>query len=301
MFKLNGVVPPMITPFDKNGDIDFPGLEKLVGFLSQHVQGLFICGSYGSGPMMTTDERKIVAETTMKVAGGKVTVVVHVGTTNTRETLDLSRHAKSIGCDAVSAVGPYYFSHSDHDLLSFYSDMVECVGADFPVYVYNNPRFQGYEITHATMRKLKEIGVHGVKDATFNIQTLATYMRELAGDDFDVVLGTEAMWLPARVLGCQAYIPGLGNAFPELCVKMHQEGMRNNYEACRKTQFLINQIREFMYIARSTQLAVYAMASLRGIVDSYPRAPFMPATKEERAALQAALEELGVLNVPVYH
>jgi dihydrodipicolinate synthase/N-acetylneuraminate lyase len=301
MFKLRGVIPPMITPFDKKGNVDFLGLERLVSFLSQHVHGLFICGSYGSGPMMTTEERKKVAEMTMKIAGDKVIVVAHTGTTNTCETIDLSQHARSIGCDAVASVGPYYYTHSEHDLLNYYSDIVKSVGSDYPVYVYNNPKFQGYEIPLTTMHKLKGIGVHGVKDATFNIQTHATYMRELAGDGFDVALGTEAMWLSARVLGCQAYIPGLGNTFPELCVKMWEEGMRDDYEACRETQFLINQIREYMYLARSTQLAVYAMASLRGIVDAYPRAPFVPATEKERTALQTALQNLGVLNVPIHY
>jgi len=253
----------MITPFNRNGDIDIPGLERLVGYLCQHVHGLFICGSYGSGPMMSLAERKKVAEITMNVAAGKVVVVVHTGTTNTRETIELTKHAQEIGCDAVSAVGPYYFAHSEPDLLYYFSDIIKSVEPGFPVYIYNNPRFQGYEISLGTMHKLKEIGVHGVKDATFNIQTLAAYLRELSGDDFDVALGTEAMWLSARVLGCQAYIPGLGNAFPELCVQMWQEGMQGDYEACRKTQFLINEIREYMYLARSTQLAVYAMVALR--------------------------------------
>jgi dihydrodipicolinate synthase/N-acetylneuraminate lyase len=291
----------MITPFDENGELDLPGLERLVDYLSQHVQGLFICGSYGSGPMMSVEERKKVAETTQSVAAGRVDIVVHTGTTNTRDTVALSRHAREIGCQAVAAVGPYYFNHSEHDLVYFYSDIVKAVGPDFPVYVYNNPKFQGYEISLGTMRRLKEAGVHGIKDATFNIQTFAAYMRELAGDDFDVALGTEAMWLSARVLGCQAYIPGLGNAFPELCVKMWQEGMAGDYEACRRTQFLVNQVRDFMYLARSTQLAVYAMASLRGIVDAYPRAPFVPASAEEKSALRNALEKIGVLHVPVHH
>lgn len=295
MFKLRGVIPPMITPFDRRGDLDLANLARVVEYLSRHVKGLFICGSYGSGPMMRVEERMKVAEVTKKAAGGKVTIVVHTGTTNTRDTVALSRHAKEIGCDAVAAVGPYYFPHTEENLLSFYSDIIESVGPDFPVYVYHNPKFQGYEIGLSTMCKLKGIGIHGVKDATFNIITLASYMQELGGDGFDVVLGTEAMWLPARALGCEAYIPGIGNVFPELCVKMWEEGMRGDFAACRGTQFLINEIRGIMYLARSTQLAVYAMASIRGIVDAYPRAPFVPATDGEKEALRRALKERGVI------
>lgn len=295
MFKLNGVIPPMITPFDRSGDIDLVALEKLVKYLSQQVQGLFICGSYGSGPMMSLEERKLVAETTVKAAEGKVAVICHTGTANTRDTIELSLHAKEIGCDAVAAVGPYYFTHSEDDLVYFYSEIINAVGADFPVYAYHNPKFQGYEFSNTTVKKLKDKGLHGIKDATFNILTFATYMREFADEHFDVALGTEAMWLSARALGCEAYIPGLGNAFPELCVKMWKEGMQNDYEACRSTQFLINEMRTLMYLAGSTQQAVYCMASIRGIIDSYPRAPFVPSSEEEKENLRAALAKLGVI------
>ena len=295
MFKLKGVIPPMITPFDKRGDLNLADLKQLVEFLSQHVQGLFICGSYGSGPMMSIEERNKVAEMTVNVAAGKLMIVVHTGTTNTRDTQELSQHAKEIGCDAVASVGPYYFTHGEDDLLYFYSDIIRAVGPDFPVYAYHNPKFQGYDISLSTLHKLKEIGLHGIKDASFNIISHASYRRELAGDDFDIVLGTEAMWLSARVLGCEAYIPGIGNVFPELCVKMWEEGMRNDFDACRRTQFLINEIRSLMYLAHSTQQAVYCMASLRGIIDAIPRAPFVPATDNEKRALSTALHKLGVM------
>ncbi len=295
MFKLQGVIPPMITPFDEKGDLDVRALEKLVQFLSTRVQGLFICGSYGSGPMMSVEERKKVAEITKRIVGGKIPIIVHTGTTNNRDTVELSLHAKSVGCAAIAAVGPYYFHHTQDTLLAFYSGILKAVGQEFPVYVYNNPKFQGYDFTLSTMSKLKEMGIHGIKDATFNILTLANYMRLLASDSFDVVLGTESMWLSACVLGCQAYIPGIGNVFPELCVKMWREGMNNDFAQCRQTQFLVNKIRDIMYLAQSTQLAIYAMARIRGIVDAFPREPFLAASKEEVSAIHQSLELAGVL------
>jgi dihydrodipicolinate synthase/N-acetylneuraminate lyase len=103
------------------------------------------------------------------------------------------------------------------------------------------------------------------------------------------------MWLSARALGAEAYIPGLASAFPELCVKMHREGMDGDFDACRKTQFLVNRIRDIMYLAGSTQQAVYTMLKLRGIVDSYPRSPFVPSDKIQEGKIKTALEELGVL------
>ena len=93
-------------------------------------------------------------------------------------------------------------------------------------------------------------------------------MRELAGETHDGALTTESMWLSAGELGGQAYVPDLGNAFPVLRMRMWQEGKQNGLDARRKTKLLVNAIREQMSAARPTQLAVYAMASLRGIMDA---------------------------------
>lgn len=295
MFKLSGVIPPMITPFDQFGNLDELQLVSLIQYLKQHVQGLFICGSYGCGPMMSLSERKLVAEITVKTVNKSIPVIVHVGTTNTRDTVDLAKHARDIGCDAIAAVGPYYYTHSENDIFHFYSDILTAVGPEFPVYLYNNPKFQGYEINISTIQMLKEIGLYGVKDATFNIMTYAKYCQEFGYSDFDIVLGTEAMWLSARAFGCQAFIPGLGNAFPELCVRMWNEGMKNDFSKCKETQFLINKIRSLMYIAGSTQQAVYCMASIRGIIHSYPRSPFTPASQEDAMRLREELKKIGVL------
>ena len=103
------------------------------------------------------------------------------------------------------------------------------------------------------------------------------------------------MWLAARVLGCEAFIPGLGNAFPEICQKMYQEGIAGDYEASRKTQFRVNEMRDIMYLARSTQLAIYAMLEIRGIIKAYPRAPFIAASEEEKSAIRERLKAMELI------
>jgi dihydrodipicolinate synthase/N-acetylneuraminate lyase len=128
MFRLSGVVPPMITPFDSKGNLDLAGLEKLLDYLKDRVHGLYICGSYGSGPLMNVEERKRVAEEAVRVVKGKMPVIVHTGTTNTRNTVTLTRHAQKIGCDGAAAVGPYYFHHKEDAVIAFYSAMLEIRG-----------------------------------------------------------------------------------------------------------------------------------------------------------------------------
>ncbi len=295
MFKLRGVVPPMITPFDQDGGLDVSNLEKLLDFLIDKVDGLYICGSYGSGPMMSVQERKTVAEVCVKRVEGRIPIIAHTGTTNTKDTVELTIHAEQIGCQGAAAVGPYYYHYGPDSISAFYASMLNGVSPDFPIYVYHNPQFSGYEISLDTLKALKEMGIHGIKDATFNMLTFATYMRELGGNGFDIALGTEALWLSACSLGAEAYIPGLGNAFPEICGQLFEEGMQGHFRKCRQTQFKVNRMREIMYIASSTQLSIYAMLDIRGVIKAYPRSPFVPATEEEEKGIREALEELEMI------
>ncbi len=295
MLKLKGVVPPLITPFDREGNPDLANLERLLDFLVDKVDALYICGSYGSGPMMSVEERKTVTEACVRIIDGRIPIVAHTGTAATKSTVELTRHAEKCGCSAAAAVGPYYYHHGPDNVVEFYASMIKSVGTDFPIYVYHNPQFSGYEISLDTMKKLRDIGVHGIKDATFDILTFAAYMREFAADGIDVVLGTEAMWAAACALGAQAFIPGLANAFPEICRQMCREGLQNETEHCRQTQFRVNELRDIMYLAGSTQLAVYAMLEIRGIIKAYPRSPFVPATQEEKEKIKQALHKMEVL------
>lgn len=296
MYRMKGVIPPMITPFKENGEVDYESLRVLVRFLRDKVHGLFITGSYGSTALLSADERKQIAETVIKEVDGRIPVVVHVGTADTRTAAALAKHAKQVGAAAVSAVGPFYYKHNDDSIVSFYSKIVESVGDDLPVYVYNNVSFQGYLMSLPLITRLKEeAGVRGIKDATFDIMAHANYIRKLKDDKFDVASGTEAMWLQSCVLGTEAFIPGLGNAFPEICCKMWEEGMNKQYDACRETQFKVNEIRDVMYLAKSTQLAVYAMLEIRGIVKCYPRSPFIAASEQEKENIRERLKALDLI------
>jgi len=294
MYKMKGCIPPMITPFKEDGAIDVLNLEKLVDFLSGTVHGVFINGSYGCGALMSLDERKQVAEITKKTIKDRIDMIVQVGTTNNRQSAELAAHAEGIGAQAVAAVGPYYFQHNEDSVLYFFEDIIKAA-PNTPVYVYNNPKFQGYPMSLKLIERLRDIGVHGIKDATFDIIIHANYHRVLGSGGFDIVLGTEAMWLSACALGTDAFIPGLANAFPEIVKKMYDEGAAGDYEKCRQTQFDVNAMRDIMYLAKSTQLAIYAMLEVRGLMKIFPRAPFIGATQEQKDAIKKALLELGAM------
>ena len=123
----------------------------------------------------------------------------------------------------------------------------------------------------------------------------ANYLRKTP-EDFDVVLGTEAMWLSAVALGAQAFIPGLGNAFPKICVDLFKAGINGDIIKCREIQKKVNALRDLMYSVGSTVVAVYNMLEFRGIVKTFPRNPFIQMKPDEKNKFKNKLIEFGILE-----
>jgi N-acetylneuraminate lyase/4-hydroxy-tetrahydrodipicolinate synthase len=270
--KLIGLVPPLITPFDKNGEVNFEALTRLVDFVKPWVHGFYVCGTYGLGPVMRPDQRKKVAEKIIANVNDQYAVVVHVGAPDTETVIELAKHAEDIGAHAVASVPPFYYRHSEKAVLKFFEDLVRSI--NIPVYVYNNPPRVGYSVTPELALKLKEIGVKGVKDSSFDVQTFVDY-KLLTGDDFDVVVGTEALMLPTFILGAQAWIPGMSNYLPELVFKLYQAMINRDWENAKILQFKVNEIRRKLHGLGSTIELSYVILKIRGVEVGFPRKPFI--------------------------
>jgi len=270
--KLYGVIPPLVTLFDREGNVDYRATCRLAGFLSQPVHGLFVCGTYGGGPLMTEPERMKLVEELRNALKDKTPIIVHVGTTNTPETVRLARHAEKCGAVAVASVPPYYYHHTNQEVIKHFAKIVDSVSV--PVYVYNNPKTVGYAISAELLKNLEAVGVKGVKDSSFDILVLEDYKRSCS-KDFDVVLGTEAMFLAAHfLLNIQAFIPGLANAFPELVRQFFNACAAGQITEAKKMHEKILKLRKIAYQAGSSIVGVIALLRIRGFKDGYPRLPF---------------------------
>ena len=290
--KLYGVIPPMITPFDQDGKLNEKALRAVVDFEIEHVHGLFICGTYGGGPLMNVAEKKQVVDIVTDQVKGKAEVVVHVGATNTRDAVELAKHAKKAGVNRVASVPPFYYGHPFDDVMRYFDALIQAV--DLPVYAYSNPKAVGYALSVDQVKKLADIGLFGVKDSTFDLMWYDELRRELP-QEFDAVMGTEGLFLPASVIGCQAFIPGLGNAFPDLVRQLFNETMDKDLEKAYETHKKVCQLRSLMRICGTTLVGVTEMVWLRGIDAGYPRAPFKRADQATVEKLKSALKEAGVL------
>ena len=295
MKPLQGIIPPLTTPFTEGGDVYEEGLRQLVEFqIDKGVHGLFICGTYGSGPIMTVEERVQVHEIVVDQVKGRITVVAHVGTTSTAQSVELAQHAGNVGADYVAAVPPYYHRHDERTVVEFFRTLVEAV--EIPVYVYNNPKASGVTITPSFLCHLADVGVAGIKDSSFSFIELAHLMLAMKDrPDFVFIAGTEAIALPAWMVGARGCVSGLANVFPEMMVKLWDLYQAREYEQAAQLQLEVNRARQILHIPSSTNAACYTVLGRRGIDVGVPKLPILPPREENAAAMLAGFEEMGLL------
>ncbi|GAQ25151.1 dihydrodipicolinate synthase family protein [Tepidanaerobacter syntrophicus] len=288
-----GIIPPLMTPFTETGEIYEDGLKRLIDFVVPYVQGLYPVGTYGSGPLMSIQERKKAAELIIEYVNGRVPVIIHVGTADTNTTVELAKHAESIGADAVGAIAPYYNPLTDDSIFEHFRCLIDAV--NIPVFVYNNPSISGNPIKPEVLKKLADYGLRGIKDSSFDLVNYYNYKLAVEDyQDFNVIIGTEAIFYAAFEAGAIGAVTGLGNIFPELLNKMYLEYINGKKEEAKKTQELVLKLRSVTKLGPTVPV-MHAILEMRGIDSGYPRKPFLPISEELKVKVKSSLEELKLL------
>jgi len=292
MSSLAGIITALITPFDRKGELMEDSLRELVDFqIRAGVNGLFLCGTGGSGAIMRPDQKTRVFEVAAEQADGRIAIIAHVGAPSTEEAMDLAGHAEKAGADAVGCVPPYYFTPDEPSIIDHFRRVAEAAG--LPVYVYNIPRCANTNIRPDLMLKLCEIeNIMGVKDSSRDFIQLLEYIRVLP-EDRTVLCGTDAYILPALFMGAKGAITAYANAFPEAYVKFYNLFLRGEMEAAREEQFRLSALRRALQ--RPPLVPHYEALRLRGFEAGYPRPPLRAMDEEEAEALRTRLKRLDLL------
>lgn len=289
--KITGVIPPLLTAFDKKGEFEPVAQREIVNFLVDKVQGFYPCGTYGSGPLMTAEERKRVAEVVIDEVNGRVPVILHVGGCSTRSVVDLAKHAESAGADAVAAVPPIYYGFGDAAVIRHFKAMVDAVS--IPVFIYNNPKATGVTVKGKLLATLAELGVAGIKDSSFEIITFWDLMWSVKKPGFIPVIGTEALILPAVSMGAQAAVCGLANAIPEPVVELFEAVSNGEMERGAVLQEKVSKMRAVMHLAPTLPM-IQAVLREQGVNVGHPRLPFV---FPDRSLVDQAMSEFRALGV----
>jgi N-acetylneuraminate lyase len=203
----------MITPFDEDGDVDVSALEKLITrLIGQGASGLYINGSTGEGPLMTPDERRLVAERTLAIVAGQIPVIVHVGGGRPADDIELARHAGGIGVAGISSVPPIYYPYPPESVFEHF----RCIAAAAAV------PFYGYHLTGQSARPLSmtqyveclmEIPTAaGIKYTGQNPVDIAL-LKQLSEGKLMVFSGADECYLGNLAQGAEAAIGSFYNIF----------------------------------------------------------------------------------------
>ena len=295
----SGLMPAMVTPFDERGEIDLAATEAVVErFIEAGVDGISPLGSTGEFSHLTGEERKRFAEEVVGIVGGRVPLVVGVGSSGTREAVELARHAEGVGADSVLVVSPFYWKASEEGLFRHFAAVAEAV--EIPVLVYNLPMLTGIDLSPSLIARIATEcpNVAGIKDTVTEYAHVVGVLREVkpARDDFSVLIGWEDLILPSLLAGVDGSICAFANVAPELFVELVRSAQSGDLaHAAELHRRVLSLTTLGAYSDPPIGAIKLSMKKLGLPISPTVRGPALPATDEK--AIEAVLREAGLLPV----
>ncbi|MDR2588309.1 MAG: dihydrodipicolinate synthase family protein [Spirochaetales bacterium] len=291
MKKMRGVITAMVTPFTQGDEVDVQTLKAYTNYLiGKGVHCLYPGGTTGEMLKMSTAERKKVAETVVSEAAGRVTVYIHVGAMTTKDTVELARHAVSIGADGIGVVTPQFFGVNDREMEEFFVSVSRSVPDDFPLYAYCIPQCAANdlrpEIIERILRRTKNLV--GVKYSYPDFLRVKDYLLCNKGD-FSVVVGTDRLFLAGLSMGCDGTVSGCSNADPSKFVEVYEKFGAKDLEGARLAQVLASELCEITKNGANMAIFKYALER-HGLPAAHMRSPALDLTDEEKKELSGKLE-----------
>ena len=288
--SMNGVIPAMITSFDKDENINKEGIRKTVNYLvSQNVNGLYIIGSTGETFLMSPEEKKKVIEIIVDEVNGRVPVIAHIGSIGTKITTELGQFAEKAGVDALSALPPFYYNFSNDEIFSYYSDISN--SSNLPIFVYN--------ISHANLMDLDMLkrlaSIENVKGVKYTASTHFAFskIKKEIGESFKIYSGMDEMALSGIISGADGIIGSFFNLMPEMFVNIYQELQKGNINEAKKIQEKINII--ILYALKKSGYPFIKMGlKWLGVDSGKVRRPFKNIVDTENEKI--IMEELKTLS-----
>ncbi|MGQ9543961.1 MAG: 4-hydroxy-tetrahydrodipicolinate synthase [Candidatus Bathyarchaeia archaeon] len=289
-----GVIPPMVTPLTKDGDIDIEGLVEVARFLIDGgVHGLFPLGTIGEGPKFSREERRSIIETVVDEADKRgVPVIPGAGGITTRDTITYTKDAKDAGATAVVIHPPWYFHPTPEALLNHFRRVAGEV--DLPIILYNIPSFAGYEIPVEVVVKASESkNIVGIKDSSANM----LYYQQLIAlcpKEFNVIQGYGSLFLPSLSLGGKATMAGEANVAPKIMVGIYENFIKGNLEEARRLHYkIVSLLPVFRY--GTFPIGVKVAMNMMGLRAGYVREPSAELDEQERARIGQVLKDVGLI------
>lgn len=288
MFR--GVFPAIITPFKEDGSLDEEGLRRNIEYLQKSgIAGIVPCGTTGESATLTFEEHKRVVEIAVDCA--KVPVIAGTGSNNTREAIELTRHAAEAGADAALLITPYYNKPNDRGMFEHFKTIAE--KCDIPIVLYNVPKRTGIDLKPDMVARLSKIkNIKAVKEASGSPGQVAQIIEQTRVGEFSVLSGDDDLTLPLMALGASGVVSVVANVAPRKTVAMVDAMLSGNLEAARKLHYELLPLVRAMFL-ETNPIPVKTAHKLMGLAAGPLRLPLAGLAPEKEKVLAEILEKLG--------
>ena len=300
MEKIIGLIDAPFTPFRANGDVNLEPIATYGAMLKKNgLQGVFINGSSGEGYMLTTDERKALAEEWVKQAPKGFKVIVHVGSCCLRESVALARHAAEIGAWGIGAMAPPFPRIGRIEELVKYCEQIAAAAPNLPFYYYHIPAFNGAFLPMLDLLKAVDGRIPNFAGIKYTYESLYEYnqCRLYASGKFDMLHGQDETILPSLAQGgAQGGIGGTTNYNGRELVAIIDAWKNGDVEAARRHQNFAQEVINVICHYRGNIVGGKRIMKLMDFDLGPNRVPFQNMTDEEEVRMKAELDAIDFFN-----
>ena len=296
MLDLKGIIPALVSPKDEDGNLDVGPIGRIIDFdIERGITGVFVGGSTGEGFCQTVQESKQLAEAVIESVSGRIPVVIHVGSMNHREVMELSEHAAGAGADGVSSVIPFYYSYTLEEIRNFYQSISDASGLPTLIYALSQVATSNFPPDEFIDAALSVKGVYGIKFTNNDVYRL-NILKQLAQGKLRFYGGVDVIPLPMLCMGADGLIGSNYSALPEPWVGIYSAYLEGDLgKAIAMQERIVHYVRTFGHVGGG-QRAKYVL-ELRGIAAGDVWLPKGPKKESDMDVCKMVLEELKTDSV----
>ncbi|MCH3951074.1 MAG: 4-hydroxy-tetrahydrodipicolinate synthase [Acidaminococcus sp.] len=290
------LITAMVTHFNEDGSLNAEGTANFASWLVDHgSDAILVAGTSGEAPTMTVEEKEELFTAVIKKLNHRVPVIVGTGSNDTAATIRMNKVAEKVGADGVLVVGPFYNKPSQEGFYRHFKTVAD--NTSLPVVIYNVPGRTGSNILPATVARLAHDckNIVAIKEASGKVDQVAELYR-LLPEDFSIYSGDDGLTLPFFAVGACGLISVLSNVGGELLQDLMQSFERGDIQRARELNKIMVPQAKSMFIVSNPIPIKEAITRMTPFNAGPYRLPLCPMTDEERAKVEAAWRETGLLK-----
>jgi len=292
MKPIVGSIVALVTPMLDNGDIDYPGLRRLIDWhIAEGTDCIGVVGTTGESPTVTVEEHCEIIRVAVEHAAGRVPIMAGAGGNSTHEAIELSRFAKKVGADCTLQVVPYYNRPSQEGLYQHFRAIAEAV--DIPMLLYNVPGRTVADLQHDTVLRLAQVDrIVGIKEATGNVERAAWLIKQ-APRGFSIYSGDDGTAVALMLLGGHGNVSVTANVAPRLMHELCMAAVDGQARRAAEIHLKLLPLHRQLFCEPSPAPTKWAMSRL-GLCGKALRLPMVALSAAGQTQVEQALREAGL-------